>query len=115
MSYVTELSLLAYTLCNALRVVSYVPQIVRIARDHEGARAFTLATWWLWIAANASTVLYAWINLGDIPLALLNGFNVLACLIVVGLTIWKRYSATDNDAAVPAYAIRPAIDRTCLT
>lgn len=107
-----EATLLAYTLCNALRVFSYVPQIVRIARDQEGARAISLATWWLWIAANASTVLYAWINLSDVPLAILNAFNVLACLIVVGLTIWKRCSSRNPGLAISnARSGSPMIER----
>lgn len=85
-----ELILLAYGACNAVRVVSYVPQIMRIARDREGARAISLSTWWLWIAANATTALYAWTNLGDAPLALLNALNAMCCIVVVTLTMWKR-------------------------
>ena len=84
----------AYSASNALRVLSYVPQIARIASDREGAKAISLATWWMWIAANASTALYAWVNLGDISLAVLNGLNTLSCLLVVVLTAWKRYSAS---------------------
>ena len=54
-----ELILLAYGASNAVRVFSYIPQIVRIARDSEGARAISLSTWWLWIAANAREALAA--------------------------------------------------------
>jgi hypothetical protein len=35
------------------------------------------------VPANGQTVLYAWINLGDVPLALLNGFNTFACVVVM--------------------------------
>lgn len=84
--------LLAYGACNALRVVSYIPQIIRIAADRNGAKAISLATWWMWIAANATTALYAWIHLSDLPLAVLNGLNTLCCLLVVLLTAWKRLS-----------------------
>lgn len=90
MSYAAEATLFAYTLCNALRLFSYVPQIACVARDRDGARAISLTTWWLWIAANATTALYAWVNLGDTPLALLNVLNVICCLAVVVLTTWKR-------------------------
>jgi len=93
MPNVAELILFAYGACNGVRVFSYAPQIVRIARDCEGARAISLSTWWLWIAANATTALYAWVNLGDAPLALLNVLNTMCCLIVVGLTVWKRAGA----------------------
>jgi hypothetical protein len=98
MSIFAELALLAYACCNALRVFSYIPQIVRIARDCEGAKAISLATWGLWVAANGSTVLYAWINLGDVPLALLNGFNTFACVIVMALTVWKRRLSSNTGA-----------------
>ena len=40
--------------------------------------------------ANGSTALYAWVNLGDMPLAVLSGFNTLACLTVIALTLAKR-------------------------
>ena len=85
-----DVILLAYGICNTVRVVSYLPQIVRIARDRDGARAIALSTWWLWIAANATTALYAWVNLADAPLAFLNALNALCCLAVVALTVWKR-------------------------
>lgn len=90
MSYAAEATLLAYTLCNALRLFSYAPQIVCVARDRDGARAISLMTWWLWVVANATTALYAWVNLGDVPLALLNALNAACCLAVVVLTTWKR-------------------------
>jgi hypothetical protein len=35
------------------------------------------------VPANGQTVLYAWINLDDVPLALRNGFNTFACVVVM--------------------------------
>lgn len=93
MSRSADLILCAYSVCNALRVISYVPQIVQIARDQDGARAISLTAWWLWVAANGTTVLYAAVNLGDVPLAILNGLNTLACLLVIALTMGKRRQA----------------------
>lgn len=93
MPYTADLILCIYSLFNALRVVSYLPQIVQIARDQDGAKAISLTTWWLWVGANGTTVLYAWVNLGDLPLAALNGMNTLACLVVIALTISKRRQA----------------------
>lgn len=90
--------LVAYSACNALRVVSYIPQVIRIAADRNGAEAISLATWWMWIAANATTALYAWVNLGDLPLAILNALNTLCCVLVVGLTAWKRQSISPLHA-----------------
>lgn len=106
MSFAAEATLFAYTLCNALRLFSYAPQIVRVARDRDGARAISLTTWWLWIAANATTALYAWVNLGDVPLALLNVLNVICCLAVVVLTAWKR-ATFDLGVSSPGRAALP--------
>lgn len=90
----SALILCAYSFFNAARIFSYAPQIVLIARDRDGARAISLSTWALWIAANATTALHAWFNLGDVPLTLLNALNTLGCLTVVALTVWKRTTLT---------------------
>lgn len=79
-----------FTLFNGVRVVSYLPQIVRIARDRNGAAAISYTTWASWTAANGSAGLYAAVNLGDPTLATLNLLNAACCLIVVFLTAAKR-------------------------
>lgn len=75
---------------NALRIFSYLPQILRVARDANGASAISYATWSLWTAANATTGLYAAVNLQDPTLAALNLLNAACCLVVIGLTALKR-------------------------
>jgi hypothetical protein len=79
-----------FTAFNGLRIFSYLPQILRVARDSNGASAISYATWSLWTAANATTGLYAVINLGDRTLAGLNFLNAVCCLAVIGLTAAKR-------------------------
>ncbi|WP_315831171.1 PQ-loop repeat-containing protein [Bradyrhizobium prioriisuperbiae] len=75
---------------NGLRLVSYLPQIVRIARDRNGASAISYSTWLLWTAANAATGLYAWVNLNDWSLAGMNAANAACCGTVIALTIASR-------------------------
>jgi hypothetical protein len=80
----------SFTLFNVLRLVSYLPQIHKITRDTGGATAISYSTWILWLAANASTAVYSGYNLGDAPMAWVNGLNALCCAIVIIVTAVKR-------------------------
>lgn len=75
---------------NTLRIVSYLPQILKIARDPHGATAISFWTWGLWTAANASTAFYAYVCVHDLGLTAVNSMNAVCCIVVIGLTIWKR-------------------------
>lgn len=83
---------LAFALTNALRLLSYAPQIWRVARDRTGAHAISCLTWNLWIAANATTALYAWTHLHDLMLTVVNAGNAVCCASVVLITLFKRSS-----------------------
>jgi hypothetical protein len=85
-----EYSLTAFALFNGGRVIAYVPQMIRVYRDPNGAAAVSLMTWTLFTAANVATVLYALINSDDRVVAGVFGLNALGCLVVVGLTAVKR-------------------------
>jgi hypothetical protein len=97
----TELIAVAFGIFNALRLVSYLPQIVAVARDRHGAVAISLLCWAIWIGANASAALYARINVGDVALALVNAFNAACCLAVFALALQKRL-ATWQKARAPS-------------
>lgn len=87
---IADVSYWLFTIFNVLRIVSYLPQIYRVATDPYGASAIAYSTWGLWAAANASTALYAAYNVFDPPLAAINLLNALCCLAVILLTIYKR-------------------------
>jgi hypothetical protein len=90
-----------FTLFNGVRIVSYLPQIVKIARDRNGATVISYVTWGSWTAANGSAGLYAAVNLGDPTLATLNLLNAGCCLIVIGLTAWQRRKGAFNCTELP--------------
>jgi hypothetical protein len=87
--HVDPLTLL-YGFFNALRLASYAPQMILIARDRDGARTISVSSWLIWTGANATTALYAWVRLADAPLTLLNAFNMACCVTVLGLVLYKR-------------------------
>jgi len=86
----SEATLLAFAVFSGLRTISYVPQIVRIARDCNGASAISYPTWLLWTGAHASTGMYAAVNLNDVWLAVGSSIYALCCVVVITLTAFKR-------------------------
>lgn len=98
-----DMLMLAFTAFNGLRLVAYVPQIVAIVRDTSGCRAVSIATYLIWLGANATTALYAWTRTGDLPLATLSAINAAYCIVIIALTIRCRSiaSRTVNHFTLP--------------
>lgn len=88
---------LAFGLFNILRLASYFPQIVAVARDQNGATAISFSCWLIWVGANASTAVYAWVRVGDNALALISAFNAGCCLLVLLLAAFKRSSVSTRS------------------
>ena len=88
--YLPEITLILFSIFNILRLGSYLPQIIRVATDNEGAKAISYSTWSLWIGANASTAAYAAVNISDMTLFFVSTMNAIGCAVVVGLTALKR-------------------------
>jgi hypothetical protein len=96
--YLSETTLVLFSLFNVLRLGSYVPQIARVATDTEGARAISYSTWSIWIGANGSTAAYAIVNITDWTLFAVSAVNALGCAAVVLLTMWKRHQFARRSA-----------------
>lgn len=79
-----------YFTFNTVRVFSYVPQIMAVAKDVSDAKAISLLTWSFWSMANFTTGLYANFVAHDMLLAIMSYGNTLGCIIVVGIVIYKR-------------------------
>ncbi|TCR64241.1 hypothetical protein [Bosea sp. BK604] len=105
-----DLAFYLFSFFNGLRVFSYLPQIVRVMRDTQGAVAISYSTWGLWTAANASTSLYAAVSLHDVALAQINALNALFCTIVIGVTAFKRHQLRLACARATPTKLRPLTD-----
>jgi hypothetical protein len=93
-SLMADFTLMLFGVFNTLRLFSYVPQIIRIACDPNGATSISYSCWAIWIGANSSTAAYALVNVYDPWLFAVNAFNAACCAVVVGLTFWKRRQET---------------------
>ena len=108
----SEASLLGFTAFSGLRLVSYLPQIYKVARDRNGASAISYATWALWTGCHLSTGLYAIINLSDLLLGAASVLYALCCLAVIALTAAKRrrvpvvLAGVDMEAGAASSPIR---------
>jgi hypothetical protein len=92
---------------SALRMVSYLPQIYRVARDTNGATAISYSTWGLWTGANVATALYACVNLHDLYLASVSVVYATCCIAVIVLTLIKRRRHFGGSPAGETPSTRP--------
>ena len=79
-----------FALVNSVRVLAYIPQIVKTARDQNGASAISYTTWGLFFASHVTTIAYAVVCVGDPLMAVIFFGNALACLAIVAVTYMKR-------------------------
>ena len=87
---IADITLTAFTLCNSLRVVAYVPQIVKAARDGGGAQAISFGTWGLFLVSHASATAYSLVNKDDWTMASVFLGNALGCGAIILIAAWKR-------------------------
>lgn len=86
----SQVTFLAFALFNFLRLVSYFPQIARIAADTNGASAISFSTWFLWTGSHLATGAYAAVNLHDLYLTAASVLFATCCMAVIVLTAMKR-------------------------
>jgi hypothetical protein len=87
---VADITLAAFTLCNSVRVVAYVPQIAKAAVDSGGAQAISFTTWSIFLLSNVSAIAYALVNQNDWAMASMFLANAVCCGAILALGAWKR-------------------------
>jgi hypothetical protein len=87
---IADITLTAFTLCNSLRVVAYVPQIAKAARDRSGAEAISLGTWGLFLVSHTSALAYALVNQKDWMMASVFLSNAVGCGVILLIAAWRR-------------------------
>lgn len=87
---ISDLKFVGFLGLGSIRCLSYLPQIVCILRDKNGASAISCTTWVTWILAHLATALYAVFNLGDTSLAVVSIIYAFCCTVVMLLTVFKR-------------------------
>jgi hypothetical protein len=78
-----------FTAINSIRTIAYVPQILKAARDTNGASAISYTTWLLFLASHLMTIAYAIICIGDLLMAIIFLGNALACLAIVSVAAFN--------------------------
>jgi uncharacterized protein with PQ loop repeat len=104
-----ELAVVFFTICNTMRAFAYLPQLVRVLRDREGAAAISCPAWFLFSLANASTVIYAGFVLHDRITTTIFLINTLFSSAVLVATLlqrrtrrsanWSRWKCADASTA----------------
>lgn len=78
-----------YLITNSLRVFTYMPQIVAVARSKDGARAISLWTWGSWMVAHAAAVMYG-LQLQDLFFTVISSINLLGTSAVTCISCKRR-------------------------
>ena len=111
----TEVIVIAFAVTNSLRVVAYLPQIVRLIRDQSGAAAVSTCTWMLFLVSHVATAAYAGVVLEELWMCLVFVANALCSTAIVILTCMRRRQSTPACNQTVETATRPieVMSATC--
>ena len=80
----------SFTFVNTVRIIAYVPQIFKAARDRNGATAISYLTWSLFLISHLTTIAYVIVCNGDLIMAIIFLGNAIACCIIIAITFLTR-------------------------
>lgn len=106
-----DVTLAVFTACNVLRLVAYLPQLVRINQDTQGAFAISYSSWAIFAFSNLSTAIYGLAVMGDWAVTLLFAANTVCCFAIIGLTAYKRAQYRATLTAKAHLALRPKLQK----
>lgn len=90
MSNATEIVIFAFAITNGLRVIAYLPQIIRLVRDETGAAGVSCCTWFLFLVSNISTATYAALVLSEPWMTVVFTANTVCSAAIFALATLKR-------------------------
>ena len=100
-----EYSMTAFALLNGGRIAAYLPQIMCIYRDRNGAASVSIMTWAMFTAANLATVSYSLSVSGDLIVASVFALNAACCFAITCLVARRRFTVASPARAV--VSLRP--------
>ena len=91
-----DYSMTAFAVLNGGRIVAYMPQIMCVYRDRNGAEAVSLMTWAMFMAANLATVSYSLTVSSDVVVASVFALNAVCCFAITCLVAWRRVAVAST-------------------
>jgi hypothetical protein len=88
--WVPTVAFTLFTFMNSIRIFAYVPQLLKVTEDRNGASAISYGTWTLFFLSHITTVAFAIFYVGDLVMALIFSGNALACFAILIATFVKR-------------------------
>lgn len=97
-----------YLLTNAVRVLTYLPQIVVVWRCRDGARSVSLLTWGSWALSNVTATAYGVLVVQDFYFVAISVVNLAGCSTVAIIAARRRVQWKRADRASGSLVIGDA-------
>jgi uncharacterized protein with PQ loop repeat len=86
-----------YAISGSLAFIAYLPQIITLLRNGDGAQGISLITWFMWVVALTINTLYAGLVNGDKFFLLATSSSLLGTLMVFTIAFYKRWKCHRQD------------------
>lgn len=86
----------AYLLTNAVRIFTYIPQIVVVWKCRDGARSVSLLTWGSWVLSHVAATAYGVLVVHDALFLFITLINLVGCGLVVVIAGRRRWQWKRN-------------------